>query len=85
MISFLKLIIYRSKSFLYGSGTGQRGGARIWLTSEQIHVLGKIHADGEAGDFTGAGASGGTIIMQAPSISIGRKFSLHLSNLSRRC
>ena len=85
MISFLKLIIYRSKSFLYGSGTGKRGGGRIWLTSEQIHVLGKIQADGEAGDYSGAGASGGTIIMQAPSISIGRKFSLHLLNLSRRC
>lgn len=63
-------VMYRSESFLYGSGTGRRGGGRVWLSAEQISVFGVISANGDNGDFRGAGASGGTIILQAPTISI---------------
>lgn len=63
-------VMFRSESFLYGSGTGRRGGGRVWLSAEQISVLGVIAANGDNGDFRGAGASGGTIILQAPTISI---------------
>lgn len=62
----------RTESFLLGSGTGNKGGGRIWLSAEQINILGHIEANGDNGNYLGAGASGGTIILQATTITITR-------------
>ena len=66
------MIIHRTESFLLGSGTGNKGGGRIWLSAEQITIFGSILADGSSGSYYGAGASGGTIILHSQSIIINR-------------
>ena len=59
-------------SYLLGSGTGRRGGGRIWLESNKIEVMGSLKANGEDGNTYGAGGSGGTIVLRAPMIVIDR-------------
>lgn len=62
----------RMDSYLLGSGTGRRGGGRIWLESNKIEVMGSLKANGEDGNTYGAGGSGGTIVLRAPMIVIDR-------------
>lgn len=62
----------RMDSYLLGSGTGRRGGGRIWLESNKIEVIGSLKANGEDGNTYGAGGSGGTIVLRAPMIVIDR-------------
>ena len=62
-------------SYLLGSGTGRRGGGRIWLEANKIEVMGSLKANGEDGNTYGAGGSGGTIVLRAPMIVIDRLFS----------
>lgn len=63
---------FRMDSYLLGSGTGRRGGGRIWLESKKIEVMGSLKANGEDGNTYGAGGSGGTIVLRAPMIVIDR-------------
>ena len=70
-------------SYLLGSGTGRRGGGRIWLESNKIEVIGSLKANGEDGNTYGAGGSGGTIVLRAPMIVIDRTSLLSYS-LTRR-
>ena len=70
-------------SYLLGSGTGRRGGGRIWLESNKIEVMGSLKANGEDGNTYGAGGSGGTIVLRTPMIVIDRTSLLSYS-LTRR-
>lgn len=75
----LGIVYYpRSESFLLGSGTGRRGGGRIYLEATKIEVAGSVKANGEDGNAYGAGGSGGTIILRAPMIVIDRSISSDL-------
>ena len=68
---------------MIGSGTGQRGGGRVWLRAERIGVFGRILANGEDSVYYGAGGSGGTIILNASNMTIDRKFSFPVFHFQR--
>ena len=71
-------MIFRDESFLIGSGTGKHGGGRIWLQANVIGIRGHILANGEDGDYVGAGGSGGTVILKADNITLDRSLSSFL-------